>query len=284
MKLKYIYGPVLSWRLGSSLGIDLLSQEEKICNFDCIYCQIGKSLTYHTSRRLYVPTQDIIDELKKISDTRIDYITLSGRGEPTLAKNLGETIKAIKDIRKEPISVITNSSLMGCKDVREELKSADFVMAKLDAFSQESFELINKPVPNIKFRDILNNIKQFRDEYKGCSTSIKRFALQIMLIDMIPLINENKESISKLVNFVEQIKPDEVQLNTPLRQCKVKALDREDIFRIKDYFKGIKIISVYDQEYKTVKPINKEDTLRRRGDEEPRAKNQEPRTKSQDKN
>ena len=95
-QFKYIYGPVPSWRLGSSLGIDLLSQEKKICNFDCIYCQIGKTESYTAERKVYIPVKKVIDELKFVPLVNIDYITLSGRGEPTLAKNLGEVIDAIK--------------------------------------------------------------------------------------------------------------------------------------------------------------------------------------------
>lgn len=60
---KYIYGPVPSWRLGSCLGIDLLSQEEKICNFDCSYCQMGSTIKYITKRKVYIPTTEIIKEL-----------------------------------------------------------------------------------------------------------------------------------------------------------------------------------------------------------------------------
>ena len=100
-KFKYIYGPVSSWRLGSSLGVDLLSGREKLCSFDCIYCQLGEIKTHTAQRRLYVPTKKVIAEIKTLPNIHVDYIAFSGRGEPTLAVNLGRTIKAIKKLRKE---------------------------------------------------------------------------------------------------------------------------------------------------------------------------------------
>lgn len=251
--MKYIYGPVSSWRLGSSLGIDLFSQEEKVCNFDCNYCQLGKKLTYSIKRNLYVPTQEVIEELKRLPEGQIDYITFSGRGESTLAENLGDTIKAIKRLRKEKVAVLTNSSLMNRVDVRENLLLADFVIAKLDASSQKMLESINNPTSEIKFDEIYQGIKLFRKEYDG------KLALQIMFID------ENKEFAGRLAKLSLEIKPDEVQINTPLRQCEVKPLSPNEIFEIKGHFIGLNVITAYDKELKDVKPINPEDTLKRTG-------------------
>jgi wyosine [tRNA(Phe)-imidazoG37] synthetase (radical SAM superfamily) len=116
---KYIYGPVASWRLGSSLGIDAISGKEKICTFDCVYCQLGRTGILSSQRRVFVPADEIIRELVSLPFLKIDYITFSGSGEPTLAKNLGRIIKAIKKIRKVKIAVLTNASLIGRKDVRD---------------------------------------------------------------------------------------------------------------------------------------------------------------------
>lgn len=252
-KFKYIYGPVPSWRLGRSLGIDLLSQEQKICNFDCIYCQLGKNPDYAKERKLYVPTENIVNELEILPRIHIDYITFSGRGEPTLAVNLGETIKSIKKFRKEPIAILSNSSLINREDVRQELYLADFISLKLDAFSQKSLEKINSPAPGITFQNIINGIKEFRKSYAG------KLALQVMFLD------ENKDTATKLAELARQIRPDEVQINTPLRPCPAKPLSSASIAQIKELFKDLNIISVYDSARKTVKPISNKDTLKRRG-------------------
>jgi wyosine [tRNA(Phe)-imidazoG37] synthetase (radical SAM superfamily) len=255
---KYIYGPVFSWRLGSSLGIDLLSQEDKICNFDCIYCQLGPTKRHALNRKTYVPIKEVVEELERLPALPLDYISFSGRGEPTLAENLGQAIKAIKLIRKVPVAVLTNSSLMDKEEVRKELALADFVVAKLDTFSPESLQEINHPAQDIEFASILDGLKEFRNDYRG------RLALQIMFID------KNKDNITKFIYLVNYIKPDEVQINTPLRPCKIKPLSKEELFRIKDSFsrvcKGMNIISLYDERTpKEVFAVSDEDTLKRRG-------------------
>jgi len=244
------------------LGIDLLSQKEKICNFDCIYCQLGATKKHTVERKIYIPVEKVIGELGALPDISIDYITFSGRGEPTLAANLGEVIKAVKVIRKEAIAVLTNGSLMGEDEVRKELLLADFVIAKLDAYSQESLQQINNPAKDIQFASILEGIKEFKKGYQG------KLALQIMFIE------NNKEYINKYIYLVNYIKPDEVQVNTPLRPCNAKPLAEEDISRIKDYFisacKGINVVSVYDERaFKDIASISDEDTLKRRGKVKP---------------
>ena len=104
---KYVYGPVSSWRLGCSLGIDPVSKGRKICSFDCIYCQVGKTGLLIDERHRFINCEDIIKELDSLPPLEIDYITFSGAGEPTLASNLGEMIRGIKKIRQEKIAVIT---------------------------------------------------------------------------------------------------------------------------------------------------------------------------------
>ncbi|MFA5725490.1 MAG: radical SAM protein [Candidatus Omnitrophota bacterium] len=255
---KYIYGPVPSWRLGSSLGVDLLSQEEKICNFNCIYCQLGPIKKHTLGRKIYVPIKEVIDELEELPDTGIDYITFSGRGEPALAANLGEAIKAVKLIRKERIAVLTNGSLMGLDEVRKEFVLADFVVAKLDAYSPESLQEINGPAEGIQFGSILEGIRAFKKEHSG------KLALQIMFVD------NNKTDVNKFIYLANYIKPDEIQLNTPLRPCGIKPLAKEEILKIKDSFtsacKGVNVVSVYDERaIKDIVSLSAEDTLKRRG-------------------
>ena len=252
-RFKYIYGPVPSWRLGSSLGIDLLSQQKKICNFDCIYCQLGRTEKCTKARKIYVPAKKLIKEIESLPPVSIDYITFSGRGEPTLAKNLAEVAKAIKSKRKEPLAILTNSSLIDKQDVRADLLLMDFVCLKLDSYSQTSLREINRPAPGLEFENILNGIKQFRKEYKG------KLGLQIMFIE------QNKNMAEQLAELARLIGPDEVQINTPLRSCAVTALTPQEISGIKLYFKGLNTVSPYDVAPRRVSPISAGDTLKRRG-------------------
>lgn len=252
-KYKYIYGPVSSWRLGSSLGVDPISREEKVCTFDCLYCQVGATKIFSDKREIFVPTDEIIKEIESLPECDIDYITFSGRGEPVLARNLREIIEELRKIRKEKIAIITNSSLIDRKDVQDDLKLADLVMAKLDAHTEDLFVKINKPIKGIIFDSVLRGIKEFRLGYKG------KFALQIMFID------ENKGYAAEIADLAREIDPDETQLNTPLRPCAVRPLSREDMDAIKLYFKDMNVVCVYDAERKKLDSLSKEDTLRRRG-------------------
>jgi wyosine [tRNA(Phe)-imidazoG37] synthetase (radical SAM superfamily) len=252
-RFRYIYGPVPSWRVGSSLGVDLLSQKEKICSFDCIYCQLGKTIKPAATRHLYILEGEILKELSAFPEVPIDYITFSGRGEPTLAKNLGSMINAAKKLRRESIAVITNSSLMDGQDVRDELSYADFVIAKLDASSQGSLALVNRPFQGIEFDAMVEGIKEFKRHFQG------KLALQIMFM------KESVQYAGAIARIAKEIRPDEVQINTPLRPCGVEPLGREELSKIKGLFGGLTTISVYESQKKIVHPISDDDTLKRRG-------------------
>ncbi|MGB3057677.1 MAG: radical SAM protein, partial [Candidatus Omnitrophota bacterium] len=204
-RYKYIYGPVPSWRLGRSLGVDPISAEVKICSFDCVYCQLGKTKMLTGRRKNFVPVSKIVQEIRSLPTVKIDYITFSGAGEPTLAKNLGEMIKTVKSIRKEPVAVLTNSSLMHRKDVRKDLSHADLVVAKLDASSEKTFKEINRPLKGITLQKVIDGIKKFSAGYAG------KLALQIMFI------KENEKFAGEIAQLAKKIDADEIQLNTPLR-------------------------------------------------------------------
>ncbi len=233
--------------------MDLISTGEKTCTFNCIYCQLGGSVSFSRERKIYVATEDIIKEIKALPPVEIDYITFSGRGEPTLAKNLGKAISSIRKIRHEKIAVLTNSTLIDFAEVRKDLALADLVIAKLDAPSEEVFERINKPMPGIKFDTIVEGLTKFRAGYKG------KLALQIMFI------KENKDRAEELADLAREIRPDKVEINTPLRPCGVKPLLKEELLIIKKYFKGLNPICAYESHGKDVSAISREDTLKRRG-------------------
>jgi len=260
-KFKYIYGPVSSWRLGSSLGVDIISTDKKICSYDCVYCQLDGTLIKTKERKIYIPTEEIIEEIKSLPpDPQAGYITFSGMGEPTLAANLGEVIKKIRALRKEKIAVITNLSLIWDKSVREDLALADIVMAKLDVSNQKSFEKINRPAEGLRFEDVYNGIKSFRKEYNT------KLAIQIMFFEM------NKDEFKELAKLAFDINPAEIQINTPLRPCAVRPLSKEEIAGIRNYFEEFAkkinsnagIVAVYDAEHKKVESLSPEDTLKRR--------------------
>lgn len=252
INFKYLYGPVYSWRLGRSLGVDPLSAVEKICNMNCVYCQLGKTDQLTNERKIYIPTQSILDEIQQIPLHFVDYITFSGRGEPTLAKNLGEMIRGIKNLRHEQVAVITNSSLMALEEVRKDLMEADFVLAKLDVSTQFNFNQINRS-ETLNLDEIVGGIMNFRTGFKG------KLALQVMLID------ENIDTIQDIASLAKSLHPDEVQLNTPLRPGGSKPLTRWQLEKAKRFFKKIQVVTVFDAPTKEYTPMDEPATLSRHG-------------------
>ena len=252
-KFKYIYGPVSSWRLGVSLGIDPISQPEKICSLDCVYCQLGKTDFLTNERKIYVPTEELMKEMAAFPGEKVDYLTFSGRGEPTLAKNLGEMITALRAVRREKIAVITNSVLLDRKDVREELALADFVLAKLDACGPETFQCISRPLQAIRFDPIVAGLKEFRALFHG------RLSLQLMFIDA------NKKMAHEMALIAREIRADQIEINTPLRPSAVRPLTESELDAIKKFFIGLPVKTVYEAQRKTVRALDKDDTIKRHG-------------------
>ena len=199
-----VYGPVYSWRFGNSLGIDLLFCNS-ICSFRCPYCQLGKINVTTLERRTYVPTDKVVADLRKADWRDADVITISGNGEPTLARNLGEVIVAVRKVAKKPIVVLTNGSLLSDADVRKELALADHVSCKLDAPSDELLSALNRPMGELSVDGLVGSIAKFRAEFKGA------LSLQTMIVPA------NSRKPAEFVPLYKTIKPDEIHLNLPSR-------------------------------------------------------------------
>jgi wyosine [tRNA(Phe)-imidazoG37] synthetase (radical SAM superfamily) len=217
----YFYGPVPSRRLGFSLGVDLLgpNQSRKTCNFDCVYCQLGKTFRKQTERFFRIDFNKFKKELAEIIkiSPKIDYISISGSGEPTLHKDLDRIIMAIKKITKNryPVCVITNSSLLSKKEVRRELKNADLLIPSLDAVTPKSFYKINRPYHNLSLEKIIEGLIRLRKEFKG------KIWLEIMLVANM---NDSLSEAQKFKEIIGKIKPDKIQLNLPVRPSGSKIM------------------------------------------------------------
>ena len=235
------------------MGIDPLSAEGKVCSLDCTYCQLGRTTHFSRERQIYVPTENIIKEIDALPSMEIDYLTFSGNGEPTLAKNLGEMIAALRKRRKEKIAVITNSTLIDQPDVQADLSQADFVLAKLAAGHQKIFQSINRPMEGISLVRIHEGIKNFKKNFKG------KLALQIMFISV------NKDYAEQIAALARDISPDEIEINTPLRPSPEKFLSKEELDGIKQAFRDLPAKTVYELKRKDVNPLSEEDTVKRHG-------------------
>lgn len=206
MSYRYIFGPVASRRLGRSLGIDLF--EKKICSFDCLYCEVEKTLVKTLERKEWVDTKAVKSELKRYLDQEenrdLDYITFSGSGEPTLHSKLGEIIDFIHSITDIKVAVLTNSSLINQRDVWKDLAKADLIVPSLDAPNQEVFEMIDLPCEGLSLDTIIQGLIDFRAFYPGL------IWLEIMVLEGI---NDSEEIFKEFARLIPRMKPDRVQLN-----------------------------------------------------------------------
>jgi wyosine [tRNA(Phe)-imidazoG37] synthetase (radical SAM superfamily) len=208
-RYQYLYGPVPSRRLGRSLGIDLVPH--KICTYDCIYCQIGKTTEKTLVRKEYVPVGEILEEVKAFllrGDSPIDHFSLSGSGEPTLHSQIRSVIEGIKKMSSTPVAVITNGSLLYEEEVRKDLVRADVVLPSLDAVSSEVFGRINRPHPSISVEKIIGGMVEFRKVYRG------QIWLEILFCKGV---NDSSDELQKMRETVERIQPDLIHLNTVVR-------------------------------------------------------------------
>jgi wyosine [tRNA(Phe)-imidazoG37] synthetase (radical SAM superfamily) len=199
-----VYGPVRSWRVGNSLGIDMIV-EQSTCSFNCIYCQLGNITRVTAEQRIYVPTAKVIEDLRAVDWSAVDAVTFSGSGEPTLALNLGEAIGHIADTYAKPITVLTNSTWLWDKATRDRLRRASVVSCKLDAADDEGLRRMNRVVPEVGMAKILEGIHALRREFPG------RLALQCMFMPT------NIRDAARIAALAGEIAPDEIQVNTPLR-------------------------------------------------------------------
>ena len=208
LKRTYVYGPVPSRRLGFSLGVDILPF--KTCTLDCVYCQLGASSRTTVRRKTFFDPKDVLDQVRKAiaSGARIDHITFSGSGEPTLNRSLGGLIRGIKKMTDIPVAVLTNATLLSRMDVREALRAADVVVPSFDAATPGLFRRVNRPHRSLSLNRTFKGLVEFRRRYKG------RIWLEIMLVKGM---NDSPAHVRKLKEAIAAIRPDKVQLNTVVR-------------------------------------------------------------------
>jgi wyosine [tRNA(Phe)-imidazoG37] synthetase (radical SAM superfamily) len=256
---RYLYGPVPSRRLGRSLGIDLVPH--KICTYDCIYCQIGRTTGKTLLRKEYVPKEEVLEEVNNFlskGGASIDHFSLSGSGEPTLNSQIGSVIKGMKGMSPIPVAVLTNGSLLYLEEVRDDLRQADIILPSLDAVSKEVFTRINRPHKGISVEKVIEGLVEFRKVYQG------QIWLEILFCKGI---NDGENERHQMKRAVDRIQPDRIHINTVIRPPTERwaaPLNSEEMEEIQAFLgEKASIISEFDRHPLSLPEMNvKEEIFR----------------------
>lgn len=254
---KHIFGPVPSRRLGVSLGVDLV--KPKSCNMNCVFCECGATPILAQKRESFKDVKEIEKELNSIlKEIKPDYITFSGAGEPTLSKDLGEVINWIKQNTDIKVCLITNGLLLSENEVIDEILDADLIIPTLNSVNNTVFHKINRPAQTTNISMIMKGLKKLSSRYKG-KVYIESF--------IIEGLNDKKEDLEEMANFLKEIRFDKLQLNSLARkgtESWVKSASIECLNSVKKILckNGIKNVEIIKNMKEIEKKLDiKEDLL-----------------------
>lgn len=239
-----IFGPVQSRRLGKSLGVNVLSPEAKICNFDCIYCECGWTNLARTTHKFADP-KEVEKELElKLSilasvDCKLDYITFAGNGEPTLhphfEKIVGNTIE-LKDryMPQTKVALLSNATTLRKRSIQKSLEMLDKCILKLDAGTEEVFELINSPLSRNNFNSICNDFKRLKSDFSIQSMFLKG-EVNGKRVD-----NTQEDVVNAWIQKLLEIKPKDVMLYSIARATPLNSIQKVSKKELKVISKKLK--------------------------------------------
>lgn len=172
-----IYGPILSRRLGRSLGVNLLPTHAKLCSFDCLYCHYGRTSihTLEPASHLFPHSEQVIRAVERFLRTGhpIDTITFSGNGEPTLHPAFTAIAREIRRLRDRyaphaQLALFSNATTLVRPEIRAALSLFDLPMLKLDAADPETFSRLNRPAEGVHLEAILEALRAIPDPMLQC--------------------------------------------------------------------------------------------------------------------
>ncbi len=213
LQSSFVYGPIKSRRLGNSLGINILPQETKFCLSNCLYCQYGAT-NLRSVRLVKLPPLEKIQESLSTAfpvladkQTKIDTITFSGNGEPTLHPELELILKFVKGLRDRyfpnaKIGILSDSSRVHLEPIRKILELFDERYMKLDSGDPEIYQKINQPLGSVRWDEMIRGLKK-----------ISTLTLQSLFISS-PVDNSTGIHFESWLNVVQEIRPEAVHLYT----------------------------------------------------------------------
>lgn len=225
-----VFGPIKSRRLGNSLGINLMPKNGKLCSFDCIYCECGWNRN-GTNDRTIPSKETVFGEMDtvfarlKAENTPVDTITFSGNGEPTLHPDFPEIIDYTLEMRDRffpnaAISVLSNASMTGKKEIREALMKVTNPILKIDSGLEEYIHLVDNPAGKYSLKDTIENLRIFNGNFI-LQTMFLKGTVNGRRIDLT-----SPESTVPWREIVLDLRPREVMMYTIDRETPAKDLEK----------------------------------------------------------
>lgn len=234
-----VFGPIFSRRLGSSLGINLLPRDGKICNFDCIYCECGWNRDGLGDRRM--PTsQEVRSALEaKLRQTvadnvHVDSITFSGDGEPTLNPEFPQIIEDTLQLRdmllpSAEVSVLSNATRIHVPEIFAALAKVDNPIMKIDAPTDEAVARINHPAPGYSLRRTVEALRKFNGN----------FVLQTMFLKSPDFDSSEPGQLAAWMDIVRELKPRRIMVYTIARPTPLEGLVKFTEEQMRDLVKPL---------------------------------------------
>ena len=234
-----VFGPIFSRRLGSSLGINLLPVNGKICTFDCIYCECGWNQDGRGDTRLpkAAEVREALEaKLKQLvtDGTPVDSITFSGDGESTINPDFPQIIDDTIKLRdqyypKAKVSVLSNATQVHRPEIFRALRKVDNPIMKIDAPTNELVEKINKPAPGYDVDRVVEALKQFNGD----------FILQTMFLKSKDFDSSSPEVLNGWMDIVRLLKPREVMAYTIDRPTPEEGLQKFTVEEMRAFLKPL---------------------------------------------
>lgn len=243
-----VYGPIRSRRLGVSLGVNLMPTTAKLCTFDCVYCECGwNQPVSHPQLPSREQVRAALESQLLTLDVQPDVITFSGNGEPTLHPDFLGIIQDTCALRDQycpnaKVSVLSNSTQLGRKDVVEALLLCDNRILKLDSAIDTTMQLIDKPVnQHLTVAQIVQWLSLFEGNFT-LQTCFLRGEYEGRVID-----NTTHEELSAWYQIVDILHPKQVMIYvidraTPLQTLSKVPADEMEAIAAPLREKGIDVI------------------------------------------
>lgn len=227
-----VFGPVISRRLGVSLGINLLPTDKKYCTFDCVYCECGWTNKEDKHKKTVMPScaevmQALTEKFSMLKETNTtpDNITFAGNGEPTIHPDFVSIIDHTLALRDQhfpsaKVSVLSNATQINRPEIKEALLKTDNAILKLDAGTWQQFNRINGKVCPINFSKLIDGLISFNG-----NCIIQTLFLRGTLNDE-PIDNTSEEEVNAWLGHIQKINPRLVMIYPIDRETPAQGLEK----------------------------------------------------------